>query len=521
MKDLSHINVLYSVAKAESDRQGEVFSLNNMTDLDIYENISRRTQGDIYIGVVGPVRSGKSTFIKRFMDLMVVPNVSNPYVRQRLADELPQSGAGRTVTTTEPKFVPAEAVNLQLAGGVTLRVRMVDCVGYLIPGAMGHTEDGKARMVQTPWFEEKIPFEQAAQMGTRKVITDHSTIGIVVTTDGSIGDIPRENYVEAEERVVGELAALNKPFVVVVNSTNPDGETAQGLAAALGEQYDVPVIAVNCEKMREETLLDILQRVLDRFPVTQVNFTLPGFTRGLSNDHWIKAGITSAIRNWAAAINTVEDVAGSAEMIPDGQIIKQSTVKDVDMGTGIAEVELTLEDGLFYRACEELMGEEVRNDYHFFRLLKEFAASKKAYDKLAQAIEQVESTGYGIVQPKLSEMVLEEPEVFRQGSKYGVRLRAKAPSLHIIKTDITTEVAPIVGTEKQSEDLVKYLLTEFRAEPAKIWDTNLFGKSLYEMVTEQMENKLTSVPENIRGKVQKSLQKISDEGREYYICIVI
>jgi len=495
--------------------------LNNLDGINIYENIAERTQGDIYLGVVGPVRTGKSTFIKRFMDLLVMPNVSNMYVKQRVNDELPQSGMGKTIMTTEPKFVPAEAVSLSLPGNVNMKVKLVDCVGYLVPGVMGHVEDGKARMVKTPWSEETMPFEQAAQIGTRKVITEHSTIGVVITTDGSIGEIPRSSYEEAESKVIGELKALNKPFVIVLNTVNPDIQESKELAISLEEKYQVPVICANCEKMKVETLNDILQRILDMFPVAQVNFNLPGFMRGLETNHWIKASIIQSIKEWAVKLKNIGDVAKTTGKIADGDVIKQALLKDTNMGTGVVVTDLVLAEGLFYKVVEELMDEEIKNEYHFFKLLKEFAGAKKAYDKLSGAIEQVEENGYGIVQPKLSEMVLEKPEVFKQGNKYGVRLKAKAPSLHIIKTDITTEIAPLVGTEKQSEDLVNYLLTEFEANPSNIWDTNILGKSLYEMVTEQMENKLANVPENIRGKVQRSLQKISDEGREYYICIVI
>lgn len=513
MKNLLHIHKVVS--------KGEVFELDNYTGLNIYEDMARRTEGDIYIGVVGPVRTGKSTFIKRFMDLLVIPNLKNVYVKQRVTDELPQSGAGRTVTTTEPKFVPGEAVNISLDGKINMRIRMVDCVGFLVPGAMGHTEDGKTRMVNTPWSDEKISFEEAAKIGTEKVIREHSTIGIVVITDGTIGDIRRENYVDAEKKVIQELKELEKPFVVLLNSTTPESADTLELAMHLRNEYKVPVIPVNCEKMRKNTLDDILLTALKQFPVAQVDFKVAGFVAGLSNDHWIKKAVINAIKEWGEKINDIESAMDFADKISHQGIIKQSGIISVDMGTGIVNIELVLEEGLFYQVASELMGEDIKNDAHFFRMLKLFSTAKKAYDKIEKAIEQVEEKGYGIVQPKLSEMELEEPEVFKQGNKYGVRLKAKAPSLHIIRTDITTEIAPIVGTEKQSEDLVNYLVTEFKDAPGKIWDTNIFGKSLYEMVTEQMENKLSNVPDNIRYKVQKSLQKISDEGKEYYICIVI
>lgn len=492
-----------------------------MENLNIYESISERTQGDIYVGVVGPVRTGKSTFIKRFMDLLVIPNVTNTYVKERITDELPQSGAGRTITTTEPKFVPAEAVSLELPGNINFKVRMVDCVGYMVKNALGHQEGGKARMVNTPWQENQIPFEEAAEIGTRKVIEDHSTIGIVVTTDGSIGEIERDNYLPAEERVVKELKELNKPFVVVLNSLEPEAEKTQQLKNEMEEKHGVPVVAANCARMNVKVLNKILSETLYEFPAAQIKFQLPGFIEGLPNDHWIKATIISNIKEWSKTFNNIRDIQNTINSLEDGNVVQAIQVNSIDLGTGDIEVEVTPVTGLFYKVIEELTGQEVVNDYQFFNLIKEFSQAKKSYDNIKDAMMQVEETGYGIVQPKLSEMVLEEPEIFKQGNKFGVRLKAKAPSLHIIKTDITTEVSPVVGSEKQSEDLIRYLLTEFENNPSKIWETNIFGKSLHEMVTEQMENKLTNVPENIRYKLQKSLQKISDEGREYLICIVL
>lgn len=492
-----------------------------MENLNIYESIAERTQGDIYVGVVGPVRTGKSTFIKRFMDLLVIPNVTNTYVKQRVVDELPQSGAGKTITTTEPKFVPAEAVSIELPGNINFKVRMVDCVGYMVTNALGHQENGKARMVSTPWQEHQIPFEEAAEIGTRKVITDHSTIGIVVTTDGSIGEIDRDNYVQAEERVVRELKELRKPFVIVLNALDPDAEDTRELKCLLEEKYEVPVIAANCARMSTKVLNQILSETLFEFPAAQIKFRLPGFIDGLPNDHWIKATLIQNIKDWSKTFDNIRDIQSTIAGLEDGNVVQAISINNMDLGTGDIEVEVVPVDGLFYRVIEELTGQEVVNDYQFFGLIKEFAQAKKSYDKLKDAMVQVDDSGYGIVQPKLSEMVLEEPEIFKQGNKFGVRLKAKAPSLHIIKTDITTEVSPVVGSEKQSEDLIRYLLTEFENNPAKIWETNLFGKSLHEMVSEQMENKLTNVPDHIRFKVQRSLQKISDEGKEYLICIVL
>ena len=492
-----------------------------MENINIYENIGRRTGGDIYLGIVGPVRAGKSTFIKRFMDLMVIPNVKNTYEKQRILDEMPQSGTGRTITTTEPKFIPAEAARLELESGVDLRVRLVDCVGYLIPGAAGHMEDGESRMVSTPWSDERLPFEAAAEIGTEKVIRDHSTVGIVVTTDGSIGTMARGDYAEAEDRVIKQLEELNKPFVVLINSTRPDSAEALAAAEEISGKHNVPVIRIDCARASENDLNEIIMRLLGRFPVREINFKLPGYVEGLNMDHWLKKDLADIIMNWADSFDNIEELQLAVKDIPDGGIINDAEINRIDMGTGEVNLQLELAGDLYYRIITELMEEPVENDCEFFRLLREFAVARKAYSKLRDAMEQVETGGYGIVEPKLSEMVISEPEVFKEGSKYGVKIIARAPTLHIIKTDITTEVSPVVGSEKQSEELVASLKADMRDSPDGIWNTNIFGKSLYEMVAEQMENKIAAVPDNIRIKMQKSLQKISDEGKEYFICIVI
>ena len=492
-----------------------------MENLNIYENISERTQGNIYIGVVGPVRTGKSTFIKRFMDLLVVPNIENTYVRERVKDELPQSGGGKTIMTTEPKFVPAEAVKLDLAGDVSCQVRLIDCVGYMVDGALGHSEEGVPRMVSTPWAAEAIPFEEAAEIGTRKVIADHSTIGLVITTDGSISEIPRENYKKAEERVIRELKELNKPFLVIMNSILPDSERAIECKKELEEEYGVPVMAVNCAKMSLDVLNSLLEAVLYEFPVSSVTFTLPGFVGGLDKDHWIKAHISSAVREWGQNISNIRDIQDRVRELEDGTVVRRSSVEEIMLGDGRAAIDMDLVNGLFYKVLSDIIDYDVRNDRDFFEVMKEISADKREYDKMKTAMMQVESMGYGIVQPRLDEMTLEEPEIFKQGSKYGVRIKANAPSLHMIKVGLTTEVAPIIGSEAQSQDLIDQLMANYENEPEKVWETNLFGKTLYETVAEQIKAKSGNVPDNLRFKVQKSVQKIADDGKEYFICIII
>ncbi|MEF9922158.1 MAG: stage IV sporulation protein A [Anaerovoracaceae bacterium] len=492
-----------------------------MTDMSIYKDISTRTNGDIYIGVVGPVRTGKSTFIKRFMDLLVVPNVENTYAKTRITDQLPQSGDGKTITTTEPKFVPDEAVKIKTGNNETMSIRLVDCVGYLIPGVLGHSENGKSRMVKTPWDDEEMPFEVAAEKGTEKVITDHSTVGVMVTCDGSFGELPRENYVVAEKKTINQLKELNKPFIVIMNSANPQNLKTIELAQSLKETYGMPVIPVNAMRMNLETLNGVFQELLGQFPAVEIDFELPGYLDALPKEHWIKADLISRIMDWMPTFEKIGDIKESIELLKESNLVDDIVITNYDMATGKITVEVKLQGNLYYKVIEELMNHPVSSDSQLFMLLKEYSVAKEAYDNLKTALNQVNDNGYGIVHPKLSEMNLGEPEVFKQGNKHGVRLTATAPCLHIIRTDITTEVSPVVGTESQSEDLAKHLMEQFEEDHTKIWETNLFGKSLQDMVTEQMENKLTNVPENLQGKVQKSLQRITDEGKDYFICIIL
>lgn len=492
-----------------------------MEGFNIYKDIAERTQGDIYIGIVGPVRTGKSTFIKRFMELLVLPNIENPYIKERAKDELPQSGAGRTISTTEPKFVPNEAVEIVLKDNARLRVRLVDCVGYMVKGAMGHLEDDMPRMVSTPWFENKIPFEEAAELGTRKVITDHSTIGLLVTTDGSITDIPRQNYIQAEERVVKELKDLTKPFVILLNSTRPRAEETRSLAEALETKYEVPVCIVDCMNMSMDDIHYILERVLFEFPVAEIHVELPPWVDGLDIGHWLRRDIIKAAKESTDYTKSLKDAEGIPASFNAYEFVDSTELERMDLGEGIAYIKVNTETGLFYRVLGEITGYSLKGEHQLLGLVEELSEAKKQYDRVDSAIKEVWEDGYGVVSPKLDELILEEPEIFKQGSRFGVRLKASAPSIHMIRADIQTEVSPLVGTEKQSEELLNYLISEFESNPSKLWESNIFGKSLYDLVREQLQNKLLKMPEDARSKLQFTLQRIVNEGSGGLICIIL
>ncbi len=487
----------------------------------LYRDIAGRCEGDIYLGVVGPVRTGKSTFIKRFMELLVLPNLAGEHRRERALDELPQSGAGRTIMTTQPKFVPNEAVELELRDEATFRVRLVDCVGYLIDGVLGLDEEGETRMVRTPWFDHDIPFEQAAELGTRKVIREHSTIGVVVTTDGSVTDIPRSAYVEAEERVISELKALDKPFVVVLNTKAPLDPDARRLRDALEEKHAVPVMAMDVINMRETDVNQLLETVLFEFPLTEVRVNAPSWLTSLAPEHWLNDAVLDAVRAAAGNMRRVSDHALLADALNALEYTEDASVGEIRLSEGAIDYKLSLKDGLFYRVLGEASGQEIDGEEHLFEMMKELVSAKREYDRVASALESVRSTGYGLVAPTMEELSLEEPEIVRQGPRFGVRLKASAPSLHMIRVDIDTEVSPVVGTEKQSEELVRYLLSEFENNRAGIWETEIFGKSLNELVREGLSNKLTRMPEDVRSKIQEALKKIINEGNGGMICILL
>lgn len=492
-----------------------------MEDNKLYDDIARRTGGDIYIGVVGPVRTGKSTFIKRFVETLVIPNIENVYRRERARDELPQSGSGRTIMTAEPKFVPEEAVRIEMEDGAAFSVRLIDCVGYLVPGAVGQIEDDAPRMVTTPWFDYDIPMAEAAEIGTQKVISEHSTIGIVVTTDGSITDIPREDYLEAEGRVITELKEQGKPFLVLLNSADPNSDRARAIQADIAQRYDVTCVRVNCLELNEEDVSAIIRGVLYEFPVKELSMFLPSWVDALPYDHPIKNGLYTVIRESVGEMKHIRDVEVAMAAIGSCENVGGVKVTSMDLGTGRTVATLELPRGLFYETISAQSGFSIADDGDLMSLLTSLADVKREYDKVAEALCQVRETGYGIVAPGPEEMKLEEPEIVRQGGRYGVRLKASAPSIHMIRADIETEVSPIVGSEKQSEEMVSYLLQEFEGDTTKIWDSNIFGKSFHDLVSEDLATKLKRMPEDARGKLRETLQRVINEGSGGLICIIL
>ena len=492
-----------------------------MTDKNIYSSIASRTQGDIYIGVVGPVRTGKSTFIKRFMDVLVLPNMTGDSRKERAVDELPQSSSGRTIMTTEPKFIPENAVEISIDGVANCNVRLIDCVGYIVPSSLGYIENDNPRMVKTPWFEKEVPFNMAAEIGTQKVITEHSTIGLVVTTDGSIGDIPRQEYQEAEERVIKELTEINKPFVVLLNCKDPQSPDSLSLAEELKEKYKVGVMPINCLELDEAKIRSILSLLLYEFPVSEVKVCFAKWVSRLDRSHWLRSEIFNAVTSVAKEIKRVKDSDCFLNLIKDIPDIVSVKVDNINLSSGSVKIFLELKPDLFYKVLSEKSGLEIKDDKELFNLIVEMTKMKKEYERFKEALEEVESTGYGIVMPTMQELSLEEPEIMKQGGRYGVRLKASAPSIHMLKANIKTEVAPIVGTESQSEELVMYLLKEFEEDPSKIWESNIFGKSLNSLVNEGLHNKLYKMPVDARMKLQETLERVINEGCSGLICIIL
>ena len=492
-----------------------------MDNTTIFRDIAERTGGDIYLGVVGPVRTGKSTFIKKFMELMVIPNIENPNERDRAKDELPQSGAGKTIMTTEPKFIPADAVEVKIKDGLKMNVRVVDCVGYTVEDAKGYADEEGPRMVRTPWFEEDIPFQEAAEFGTKKVIEDHSTIGIVVLTDGSISDISRENYLPAEERVIWELQNLNKPFIIILNSIKPYSEETYKLAHELEEQYKAPVLPMDVSNLKEEDVMLVLIEALYEFPVVEISINLPSWVEELVEGHWLRDSYQESVNKATESIRKIRDIDSVIDALSIEENVADVILKDMNLGTGTAYIDINSQKQLYYKVLQEQTGFTFDSEQKLMKLMKELASMKKDYDKIVAGLNEVRNTGYGTVTPTLDEMILEEPELIKQGRGFGVKLKTTAPSYHFIRANITTELTPLIGTEKQCEELISYITSEFGDNPQKIWETNIFGKSLYELTREGIQGKLYRMPENAQEKLQETLERVINDGNGGLICIII
>ncbi len=491
-----------------------------MADKSIYYDIAKRTESEIYIGVFGPVRSGKSTFIKRFMDTLVIPNMEDTSLIERTVDELPQSSSGRTIMTTEPKFIPEQAVKIKLEDSASFNVRMIDCVGYIMPSAIGYIEENEPRMVKTPWFDEPIPFNMAAEIGTQKVITEHSTIGVLVTSDGSITDIPREEYEEAEERAINEVNSTGKPYVIILNCLYPDSENVLYLAERLALKYLVPVIPLNCLEIKENEIKEIIKKLLYMFPLNEVQYKLPSWILSLDNDHWLKAALINRIKE-NMYIKKVAQVSAMKDNIEKCEYIEEIKTDNLDLGSGTMQARIIINPELIYRVLGERIGISFKDESDLYDYLVNMAEIKKKYSKIEEALQSVEETGYGIVMPEMGDLTLEDPVVIKQNSKYGIKLKANAPSIHMMRANICTEITPLVGSEEQSEELISYLMSEFSEDPVKIWSSNLFGKSIHELVNEGIHTKLSKMPEDARDKVRETIERVINDGCSGLICIIL
>lgn len=490
-----------------------------MEVFDVYKDIQARTNGEIYLGVVGPVRTGKSTFIKRFMDLLVLPKMEDEHDRERTRDELPQSASGKTIMTTEPKFVPKEAAEIRLMDDVTVKIRLIDCVGYMVKGVAGHMENEEERQVKTPWFDYEIPFTKAASIGTQKVIHDHATIGIVITTDGTICDLKREDYLEAEDKTIRELQSIGKPFVVLVNSQKPYAQTAKEVTDRIKEKYGVTAMAINCEQLREEDVHRIMEQVLFEFPISEVEFYIPKWVEMLSREHKIKADLLLHIKDMMKGFSMIKDAVRGIER-PDSIYIKEMKVDDVELDTGCVKVRIQVADNYYYEMLSELTGTSIEGEYELIRTMKEMVALRKEYESVKDAMESVKMKGYGVVSPRKEEIQLEEPVIIKQGNKYGVKIHSEAPSIHMIRANIETEIAPIVGSEQQANDLVNYIKDASATEEG-VWGTNIFGKSIEELVTDGMRNKIVAINDESQSKLQDTMQKIVNDSNGGMVCIII
>jgi stage IV sporulation protein A len=487
---------------------------------DVYNDIQARTGGEIYIGVVGPVRTGKSTFIKRFMDLLVIPGIEDVHSRERAVDELPQAAAGRTIMTTEPKFIPKEAAEITFDDETKVKIRLIDCVGYMVDGAVGHIEDQHERMVKTPWYDYEIPFTQAAEIGTRKVINDHSTIGVVITTDGSFGELPRANYRAPEERTIGELKHLGKPFIVLLNTNRPYSNDTVKMAEEMSLEYDVPVLPVNAEQLKKDDITRIMEMIVSVFPITELDFYMPKWAEMLPADHWLKVDLITNVRDLFQNISQVKD-ARQPNFNTDSEYVKKFKIDKVDMQDGTVAVNVEFDDVYYYKILSDLIGVPINGEYQLISTLKELAAKKGEYEKVAYATDQVRSKGYGIVSPLKDEIRIEDPEVMKHGSKYGVKIKATGPSIHMIKADIITEVAPIVGTEEQAKDLINYISTNAKENPEGIWETNIFGKTIRQLVDDGINSKMNRLTDESQLKLQETMQRIINDSNGGLICIII
>ena len=492
-----------------------------MSDFNIYKDIAERTNGDIYVGVVGPVRTGKSTFITKVMEKLVLPNILDGYSKDRTRDEMPQSGDGKSIMTTQPKFIPNEAVSVKLDSDITFGIRMVDCVGYLVDGAIGHVEDDKPRMVTTPWSEEEIPFEKAAEIGTKKVITNHSTVAILVTTDGSITGIERENYLKAEERVVKELKEYNKPFVIVLNSSHPNSPETLSLVKNMSDKYEVKVLALDVDKMEMSEINQVFEGVLNEFPISKIAIKLPDWMQVLDYSNEIINKLIGNIKDFIDGIGKISDIPSNLNLFNENEYFEPNIDRTVDLGKGKVTLMVRPKADLYYKVLSKECNCDIKNEYHLMSYIKQLSIAKVQYDKFKDAIEQVKENGYGVVHPSLEDLTLEEPKMYKSGGKFGVKLKASAPSLHIMQVDIETEVNSMVGNEQQSEELVKYLMGEFENNPKEIWDTKMFGKSLYSLVNEGLQNKLMVMPQEIQKIMRRTLGRIVNEGKGGVICILL
>lgn len=492
-----------------------------MEETNIYRDIAVRNNGDVYIGVVGPVRTGKSTFIKKFMDALVIPNMTNTYQAERTRDEMPQSAAGRTIMTTEPKFIPNEAVEICPGDNATMRVRMIDCVGYIVDESIGYLEDGGPRMVNTPWFDTPIPFNDAAELGTKKVICDHSTIGLLITTDGSFSDIPRESYAETESRVISELKAIDKPFIVLLNSAEPQSERAAEIAEDIERRHNVSVMTVDCNNLTADDIKKIIRKILFEFPLSEIKINVPKWLNRLSKEHELVKNIYSEVKDAAEDAYYLRDITRVCEKLNLPKCVKEVSTQEIDLATGCANISLKLVDDMFYKIVSECSGTEIKNDEMLLSHLTELSKMQKEYEHIKEALDSVRTTGYGIVSPGSDEMVLEEPKIIKQGGRYGIKLKACAPSIHMMRADIETAVSPIVGTIKQSEELIEHLLKEYEEDPARLWESNIFGKTLNELVNDGLKNKLERMPEEAQGKLRETLERIINEGSGGLICLIL